>query len=411
MKIIKTEIPLPNEVAAALDHLSQNGFKAYIVGGAIRDFLLGKKPHDFDICTSAQPAETLSAFRGYRSYKTGIKHGTITVIINHAPIDITTFRTEGEYTDHRHPDSISFTSSAETDSQRRDFTINAFYYYPEFIYDFHSGLEDLHHRTIRAIGDPYQRFDEDALRILRAIRFSATLDFQIEPGTQSAMLACAHYLNDISEERIESEISRIAASDSFFAIVRKQSAIFETIFQFKDEKWKNDLPLVSSDNAYSNLALLLRSDRISPSRAYDLLHSLKYSSATAEAIRSLLDIDESFTFDELNDHSRFRLLLLETAPLDPEVVIRYIWGRSGSTDRDSLDRTISRLYADPLIDGTPISTRDLKITGNDLKRAGMKPGPEFKNTLEELLLSVNQMRLPNERKAQLAWLKKKLEHN
>ena len=174
-------IKIPEYAESVLERLEQNGEEAYIVGGSLRDSLLGKAASDYDVATSALPERTLEIFSDYRVIATGLKHGTVTVMSDGKPIEVTTFRVDGGYSDSRHPDSVSFTRSIEEDVSRRDFTVNAMAYSQRRgLVDLFGGRDDLAKGIIRAVGDPERRFDEDALRIMRAFRFSAQLDFEIE---------------------------------------------------------------------------------------------------------------------------------------------------------------------------------------------------------------------------------------
>ncbi|MBQ6882810.1 MAG: polynucleotide adenylyltransferase, partial [Clostridia bacterium] len=167
--------------------LEENGYSAYLVGGSVRDELLSRAVNDFDIATNASPQAVMQVFAHERVVETGIKHGTVTIVIDHHPYEVTTFRTEGDYKDCRHPETVSFVTSLKEDLERRDFTINALAYNPETgIVDYFGGVDDLNNKIIRAVGEPQKRFQEDALRILRAVRFSAQLGFEIEKNTLSA---------------------------------------------------------------------------------------------------------------------------------------------------------------------------------------------------------------------------------
>ena len=167
----------PEDALRVIRRLNEAGHEAWLVGGCVRDGLLGVAPQDWDICTDALPGEMAEAFRGWHVVETGLKHGTLTVMLNHAPYEVTTFRVDGAYTDHRHPDSVTFTPELREDLRRRDFTVNAMAWHPERgLVDCFGGQEDLRARTICCVGEPAERFGEDALRILRAIRFSCTLD-------------------------------------------------------------------------------------------------------------------------------------------------------------------------------------------------------------------------------------------
>lgn len=203
---------IPEKVNYIIDELMQHGFEAYAVGGCVRDMVLGREPEDWDITTSATPLEVKKLFR--RTVDTGIVHGTVTVLLDKDHFEVTTYRLDGEYEDNRHPKEVSFTSSLSEDLKRRDFTINAMAYNEkEGFVDLFGGMEDIKKRIIRCVGSAGERFDEDALRILRAVRFSAQLDFSIEDETMKAIMEKAVHLKNISAERIRVELTKLLLSD------------------------------------------------------------------------------------------------------------------------------------------------------------------------------------------------------
>lgn len=202
-------IKLPETIKFVLGKLEKNGFSAYAVGGAVRDYILGNPANDWDVTTSALPDETEKVFSGFKVVKTGIKHGTVTVIANGCPVEITTFRKESGYTDNRHPDNVEFVSDLAEDLKRRDFTVNSLAYNEkEGLIDLYGGLSDLKNEIIRTVGDPRERFSEDALRILRAVRFSSKLGFTIEEKTYAAAKELKENLKNVSAERIFSEFTK-----------------------------------------------------------------------------------------------------------------------------------------------------------------------------------------------------------
>ena len=203
-------LPLSPGAAKALALLQAAGYEAWIVGGCVRDALLGMPPKDYDLTTSALPEETQRIFAAYPRIETGLRHGTVTVLLEGEPLEITTYRVDGVYSDARHPDGVTFTRSLRQDAARRDFTINAMAYAPgQGLQDFFGGQADLAQGTIRAVGRAETRFHEDALRILRALRFASVLDFTLEAETHQAALACAPLLAAISPERVFSELGKL----------------------------------------------------------------------------------------------------------------------------------------------------------------------------------------------------------
>lgn len=214
--------PLPPQVNTALTLLNQAGFEAFVVGGAVRDLLRGAPVHDWDITTSALPEQTKDVFAGFRLIETGIKHGTVTVLMDGMPLEITTYRTEGTYSDHRRPDSVSFTRSLEEDLARRDFTVNAMAYHPKSgVSDPYGGQADLNAHIIRCVGEPDIRFDEDALRMLRALRFAARFGFSIESETAAAIHRNRELLRHIAAERIREELTGLLCGSCAEPILRQ----------------------------------------------------------------------------------------------------------------------------------------------------------------------------------------------
>lgn len=204
------EFPLPAPVRLAMEKLGNAGFRSDIVGGCVRDFLRGAVPHDFDMTTSATPPQMQEVFRDFRTIETGIRHGTLTVLVEGMALEITTWRVDGGYTDHRHPAAVTFTRSLAEDLARRDFTVNAMCYNPtDGLTDLYGGREDLATRRVRAVGEPSRRFDEDALRILRALRFASVLDFSIEKETSLALTEKRELLRAVSAERIFAEWQKL----------------------------------------------------------------------------------------------------------------------------------------------------------------------------------------------------------
>lgn len=209
---------IPAKIEYVIDCLTKNGYEAYIVGGCVRDMLLGKVPYDFDITTSAKPEEVISLFE--KTVPTGIKHGTVTVIVEKEGIEVTTFRSEAGYSDSRHPESVSFITSLEEDLSRRDFTVNAIAYNTSCgIKDYFGGIKDLGNHILKTVGDPLKRFSEDALRILRLFRFSATLGFDIEDKTLDAAIKLTSGLKNISRERIAVELKKAVCGENSEALM------------------------------------------------------------------------------------------------------------------------------------------------------------------------------------------------
>lgn len=221
---------LPSYVLTALRILEENACEGYLVGGCVRDFLLGKTPSDYDIAVSSLPEETETFFREFRVIETGIRHGTVTVVIEGKNLELTTYRRDGEYTDLRRPQTVNFTGNLAEDLSRRDFTVNALAYHPDTgIVDLFGGQADLKKKIIRCVGDPNRRFNEDALRILRALRFSSVLNFSVEETTGSAVMQNRKNLNAISAERKFSELKKLLTGQRIFALLRDYRPVFEVV--------------------------------------------------------------------------------------------------------------------------------------------------------------------------------------
>ena len=231
---------MPKNVDTAINLLQSAGFEAYAVGGCVRDSLLGKTPNDWDITTSAKPEDMKSVFADFHCIDTGIKHGTVTVVIDGEPLEITTFRLDGEYEDNRHPKSVTFTSDLGADLGRRDFTVNAMAYSKMTgTVDLFGGQNDLKNKIIRCVGDPDRRFNEDALRILRALRFASALDFEIEEKTARSLLKNRALLGNISEERIAKELLKLVCGKGAKRILTDFAPVLFEILPELQPMYKN----------------------------------------------------------------------------------------------------------------------------------------------------------------------------
>lgn len=231
---------MPKNVDTAINLLQSAGFEAYAVGGCVRDSLLGKTPNDWDITTSAKPEDMKSVFADFHCIDTGIKHGTVTVVIDGEPLEITTFRLDGEYEDNRHPKSVTFTSDLGADLGRRDFTVNAMAYSKKTgTVDLFGGQNDLKNGIIRCVGDPDRRFNEDALRILRALRFASALDFEIEEKTAQSLLKNRALLGNISEERIAKELLKLVCGKGAKRILTDFAPVLFEILPELQPMYKN----------------------------------------------------------------------------------------------------------------------------------------------------------------------------
>ena len=222
------KLELDKNIEEIFERFESFNYEAYLVGGCLRDILMNNKPHDFDITTSAKPNEVHEIFKDRKIIDTGLKHGTVTLMYNHIPYEITTYRSESTYSDHRHPDEVKFSTNLSDDLKRRDFTINAMAYnHKNGLIDLYGGINDINNKIIRTVGNPEERFNEDALRILRAIRFSSRYDFEIEKETKDAIFKYKDLLKEISYERIEYEFRQILQSNNIKYYLEEYKEIFE----------------------------------------------------------------------------------------------------------------------------------------------------------------------------------------
>ena len=383
---------LPPGALEVLRRLNAAGHQAYAVGGCVRDLARGVPPHDYDICTSALPAQTERCFAGERVVETGIKHGTVTVLMAGEPYEITTFRTDGDYLDGRHPQSVAFTDSLTEDLRRRDFTINAMAYHPDIgLRDPFDGQADIARRMIRCVGDAGARFSEDALRILRALRFAAELGFDIAPDTARAMRELSGRLALISRERIAAELLRALNGENAVPVLRA----FDTVLLAA----LPDYPAAALPEALHALAILPRGDTVlrlavllSPCGAAGgrVLASLKPSRALSAQVLAL-------TAAAGEDISRAELPLW-LARLG-ETQLRRLLTLQG---REELLACLPALLAQH----PPLTLGELQINGRDLTAAGLPAGAELGRTLNALHRRVLLGELPNERGALLAAAKK-----
>lgn len=247
-------IKINNDAKFIIDLLNKNGFEAYIVGGAIRNLLLGIVPLDYDVTTNALPEQIIEVFKDYKTILTGVKYGTVVVVINNNNYEITTYRIDGDYINNRKPDNVIYTSSLIEDLSRRDFTINAVAFNDKLV-DYHNGIEDLNNKIIRCIGNPDLRFEEDAIRILRAIKFSCKLNFVIEDMTKKSIMKKKHLLKNVSIERINKELFEIFKYKNI-NIIKEYIDVFLIIF---DHIKKEDLNIILDKMIFLNNPILVYS--------------------------------------------------------------------------------------------------------------------------------------------------------
>lgn len=415
MTIINRTMPLPSSVEYVLSKLKENGYQAYVVGGAVRDFLMGKTPHDYDLTSDALPSQISDVFKDFYQEHSGEKHGTIRVIVDHKPIEITTFRCDEGYTDYRRPDNVEFVKDVYIDSKRRDFSINAFYYSEGHIYDFHEGLEDLNNKVIKTIGNPSTRFHEDALRILRAIRFSAKLGYEIESKTKTALLDCKEELNLIAKERILTELKEISSTSNFFRDIKEYFPIFKLIIPCLDKIGNSIDDIYNFDTKsygdyIASLSALFSLREINndfmPWRLF-----IKMDNESINAIKNLIKLKD-INFNNSFDDDYINGLILLSKPVDINVFKNYLINLYNLKrfKNDDIDSILNRV--DILSEGnTPYSLKDLEIDGNDLLKLGIEKNQYFKEILNEVLLRCNQGDLNNNRNEEIEFVKKWIRTN
>lgn len=368
-------INLDKNTEYIISTLESAGFSAYAVGGCVRDAVLGREVTDVDITTSALPDETKKVFSSHRVVETGIKHGTVTVIIDRTPYEITTFRTESSYTDSRHPDSVTFVRDVAADLARRDFTVNAIAFSPrEGIVDPFGGIGDINSRVLRAVGDPDLRFSEDALRILRALRFSSTLGFTVEENTSKAIFALAETLSKVSKERIYTELKKLICGKNAQSVISAYRPVIETIIPIQGDI--SDLAKLPSDYRFRFSAL-----------------------CGASVTEALSDLRAD------NETKHICKILTDSSPIPTEKVAlkHYVsdLGRENSLLVASYRRALygedsERNVENLLSGGECLFLHDLAVNGQDLLALGIK-GEYIGKTLHKLLSSVLNGEIENNR--------------
>lgn len=376
---------IPQEVEFIIKTLNSNGYEAYIVGGCVRDFILGKKPKDWDITTSALPQETKALFE--HTYDTGIEHGTITVVINKQNFEVTTYRIDGDYVDFRHPEGVVFTKHIDEDLSRRDFTMNAIAYHSEkgFVDPF-NGQGDISLRLIRGVGDAHKRFNEDALRMLRAVRFSAQLGFDIEEKTMTALVNNAPLIKNISVERIRDEFLKLLASDYVdkinLLVSTGLSKYFMPELELILEKNKNMAEILSSCPKTPVALLSALLSELDYKDSERILKSFKLDNKT---IKTALTILKYMPAELEEGHYPTRVMLSKIGEEEFKLLlnIKYIFAKANNDL--FLCKTLDNIYDeidDTIKNGDCISLKTLAINGNDISALGIKNGKDIGNALK-----------------------------
>ena len=394
-------IRMDEGAAELLDTLHKAGYAAYVVGGCVRDSLLGLTPHDWDLCTSALPQQVMELFGAQQCIPTGLQHGTVTVKQSGALYEITTFRTEGTYTDGRHPDEVHFVPDVREDLARRDFTINAMAYNEkEGLVDPFGGQADLQSGILRAVGVPRQRFTEDALRILRLYRFAARFGFAIDPPTaQAAQELCAH-LDCVSVERIEEELAKLLASPAPAAYLDKK-ILLVILPELSSEALAAAKPVVDAcpagaENLPIRLAALLYS--LGEDGTRRTLRRLRCSNACIEETAVLVREAVPGVPVSLNIYARRLLGKYNLCTVQRIAALGTALQPERAADFAALSELAEQLDAD----GVCCRVSQLAVNGRDLMTAGVPAGPGIRKVLEALLDGVIREEYPNERQALLA---------
>ncbi len=432
---------LPDNIREALSVLTSHGFEAYTVGGCVRDFAMGIIPHDYDLAASAAPDEIIACFSGYKTIETGKKHGTVTVVINGENIEITSFRIDGEYADNRHPDSVTFTRSLSDDLSRRDFTVNAMAYSDSTgIIDFFGGIEHIRKRIISCVGEPDKRFNEDGLRILRALRFASVLGFSIDKETSDSIHRNKELLSNISKERIFAELVKMICGQNIRQIMADYSDVFGVIipelkvcigFDQRGPKHLYDVYMhianavsLMPDDKICRLTALLHDigkppcftldengighfdghARESEQMANDILHRFNADNDTIQKVCELIGIhDIALTPDEkyarrllckISQEQAQRLMQMKFADISSLAPS----ARSKLSEIDVFKDILDEVTAK---EGC-FTLKSLVINGNDLVSEGFPKNRLLGQTLEHLLDKVIDGEIKNEKSVLLA---------
>lgn len=421
------KINIPDNAKKILSVLHEAGFEAYVVGGCVRDALLGRTPEDWDITTNALPMETKALFK--RTIDTGIEHGTVTIMMGKEGYEVTTYRIDGKYEDNRHPKDVTFTKSLKEDMRRRDFTINAMAYNDEEgLIDNFNGIDDLNNRIIRCVGNPMERFSEDALRIMRAVRFSAQLDYEIEEETKAAITELSDTLKKISAERVQTELVKLLVSphpekikDAYELGITK--VILPEFDRCMETPQNNPhhcynvgdhtvecLKNVRADKVL-RLTMLMHDmakpdtikiddegiyhfnghDELGATKAHDIFRRLKFDRDTMDRVCNLIRYhDYRYEATPKNVRRAMNKVGLQDFPLLFEVRVADTMAQS-TYHRDEKLKLIEdskKLYEEALLKKECVTLKDLAVKGKDLIDAGITPGKQMGDILNAMLADV-----------------------
>lgn len=443
------KIQLPAKVLELINRLECCGYEAFAVGGCIRDSLLGRTPNDWDICTSAGPEEMKACFSDFRVMETGLKHGTLTLLTDGGTFEITTYRIDGAYSDGRHPDQVAFTSQLREDLARRDFTVNAMAYNPVHgLVDPFGGVSDLSCRSLRCVGNPEKRFQEDGLRILRALRFASQLEFTIEKETADALFSCASLLDRISAERIRVEFEKLLCGPGAMDVLAKYRRILAFIIpeirpMFDlDQKnrhhvytvWDHTLHAVAHIKNTPVLKLcaffhdigkpgkmtvdengcghFYKHEQLSADLTNQILHRLKYDNVTRQRVVEVIR-SHGIVFLPTQKQARRLLSRLGEDCLRLLIELEYadvksqnpVYTKERVANIDAFSKQVETVLSEEQC----FSLKHLALNGRDLMELGYSQGPKIGKVLSLLLKQVLEDNLPNEKEALLAAAKALLE--
>lgn len=441
------KITLPRKVMMIINNLQLHGYEAYAVGGCVRDSILARRPEDWDITTSARPEEIKKLFR--RTVDTGLEHGTVTVLIGKDAYEVTTYRIDGAYEDSRHPKQVQFTSRLEEDLRRRDFTINAMAYNDDVrLVDVFGGMKDLNHHLIRCVGDPKERFSEDALRILRAVRFSAQLDFPIEEETAQAVRELAPTLERISEERIQTELVKLLVSphperiqdaydlgltkiilpewDAMVGVEQntshhKYDVAQHTLHALKNVKRDKILRLTMLFHDMGKPAMRTTDEHgrdhfkghalVSEEIARKVMRRLKFDNDTIKKVARLVCYhDYRVEATPKNVRRAMNRIGVELFPYYLAVRMADVKAQSAYRKREKIENIVAmrELYQEIIQKKECITLRQLAVGGRELMELGMQPGRELGSMLSELLEYVIDDPGRNKKEILCGYVKEKL---
>lgn len=379
-------IKLPEEVKFIIKILIENGYEAYIVGGCVRDSIIGRNINDWDMTTSAEPEKVVELFD--KVILTGIKHGTVTVVINNNHYEITTFRSDGEYDDNRHPIKVEFVKTLREDLARRDFTINAIAYNEEYgIQDYFYGISDLNNKIIRTVGDPVLRFNEDALRMLRAVRFSAQLGFTIDENTFESIKKVSSNIVYISKERVRDELNKIILSDNTKFVDLKNSKLLD--YLIPELNYINSDKLLQLNNMKNDiilrLAVLLMN--LGEDVVEDVLKRFRYDNNTIRNVILLIkykdfDLDSTINIKRMLNIIGEDLIYGLVDIKKAQIILSS--DKIKSNKLNSIDKSLSDIK-DIINSGQCYSLKQMNINGRDLIELGYKKGKNIGEVLNHLL--------------------------